>query len=113
MPSLTWALVVLSVANLGANMVEPNFIGFVADIFPQQTVGQVTGLTGIADNLMSVTLMLTTGIVLDRFSYFPVFMGAAMLPLIQFACVIWLLGPVKKLSLIAFHSPRGEFAVRD
>jgi ACS family hexuronate transporter-like MFS transporter len=113
MPSLTGALVVLSVANLGANMVEPNFIGFVTDIFPQQTVGQVTGLTGIADNVMSVTLMLTTGIVLDRFSYFPVFMGAAMLPLLQISCVIWLLGPVKKLSLIALHSPSGECAVRD
>jgi ACS family hexuronate transporter-like MFS transporter len=103
MPSLTSALVVLSVANLGANMVEPNFIGFVTDIFPQQTVGQVTGLTGIGDNLMSITLMLTTGIVLDRFSYFPVFMGAAMLPLLQIACVIWLLGPVKKLTLVALR----------
>jgi ACS family hexuronate transporter-like MFS transporter len=113
MPSLTWALVVLSVANLGANMVEPNFIGFVTDIFPEQTVGQVTGLTGIADNLMSVTLMLTTGMVLDRFSYFPVFMGAAMLPLLQISCVIWLLGPVKKLTWSAFHSPRGEGTVRD
>jgi ACS family hexuronate transporter-like MFS transporter len=105
MPSLVWAVVVLSVANLGANMVEPNFIGFVTDIFPEQTVGQVTGLTGIADNLMSVTLMLTTGMVLDRFSYFPVFMGAAILPLLQISCVIWLLGPVKKLTWSAFHSP--------
>jgi len=103
MPSLAWALVVLSVANLGANMVEPNFIGFVTDIFPQQTVGQVTGLTGIADNLMSVTLMLTTGMVLDRFSYFPVFMGAAMLPVLQICCVIWLLGPVQRLSLTALR----------
>jgi len=105
MPSLTWALVVLSVANFGANMVEPNFIGFITDIFPEHSVGRVTGLTGIADNLMSVTLMLTTGIVLDRFSYFPVFMGAALLPLIQISCVIWLLGPVRKLTSEALRSP--------
>jgi ACS family hexuronate transporter-like MFS transporter len=103
MPSLTWAVVVLSVANLGANMVEPNFIGFVTDIFPEQTVGRMTGFTGIADNLMSITLMLTTGIVLDHFSYFPVFMGAGTLPLIQIACVIWFLGPVKKLTLLALR----------
>jgi MFS transporter, ACS family, hexuronate transporter len=103
MPSLRWAVVVLSVANLGANMVEPNFIGLVTDIFPAQTVGRMTGLTGIADNLMSITLMLSTGIVLDRFSYFPVFIGAGILPLIQIACVIWLLGPVKKLTLLAFR----------
>jgi MFS transporter, ACS family, hexuronate transporter len=81
-------------------MVEPNFIGLITDIFPEYVVGRVAGLTGIADNLMSMTLMLTTGIVLDRFSYLPVFTGAAVLPLLQIASVVWLLGPIRRLALI-------------
>jgi ACS family hexuronate transporter-like MFS transporter len=102
--SLPLTLVVLSVANFGSNMIEPNFVGFVTDIFPQRVIGRVTSLTGIADNIMSITLTLTTGIVLDHFSYLPVFMGATLLPLLQLASVMWL-GPVKKLD---FLSPTGS-----
>lgn len=98
--SLPLTLVALSVANFGSNMIEPNFIGFVTDIFPERAIGRVTALTGIADNIMSITLMLTTGIVLDHFSYLPVFMGATLLPLLQLASVIWL-GPIKKLGFLS------------
>lgn len=93
--SLPLTLVALSVANFGSNMIEPNFIGFVTDIFPERAVGRVTALTGIGDNIMSIILMVTTGIVLDHFSYLPVFVGATLLPLLQFASVIWLGQPSK------------------
>ena len=99
MPSLPLALAALSLANLGSNIGEPIFVGFVTDVFPEHTIGRVTALTGLADNVTSIVLMLTTGIVLDHFSYLPVFMGAALLPVLQMASAIWLLGPVKKLVL--------------
>jgi ACS family hexuronate transporter-like MFS transporter len=98
-PSLPLAVAVLSTAMLGYNMIEASYIGFITDIFPERTVGRVTGLTGIGDNLMSITLMLTTGMVLDRFSYVPVFAGAATMPILQIICAVWVLGPVRKLAL--------------
>ncbi len=97
--SLPAALAILSLATLGANVLEASYIGFVTDIFPQRTLGRVVALTGIADNCMGIILMLTTGIVLDRFSYFPVFMGASVLPILQIVLMVWLLGPIQKLAL--------------
>jgi hypothetical protein len=52
-------------------MIEPSFIGYFGDFFPQDVVGRVTSLTGVGDNMMSMLLMLTTGIVLDRIRIFP------------------------------------------
>jgi len=51
-------------------MIEPSFIGYFGDFFPKEVVGRVTSLTGVGDNLTSMLLMLSTGIVLDRYSYF-------------------------------------------
>lgn len=97
-PSLSAALVILSVALLGANMMEPCFMSLITDIFPDRSTGRVTGITGIADNSMSLALMLTTGIVLDHFSYFPVFIAAAVLPALQVASVVFLIGNMKKID---------------
>jgi hypothetical protein len=43
--------------------------------------------------------MLTAGIVLDRFSYVPVFVSASLLAILQVVFVIWLIGPVKRIDL--------------
>lgn len=43
-------------------------------------------------------LILTTGIVLDHFSYFPVFVAAAVLPALQVASVVFLIGSMKKVE---------------
>jgi len=97
-PSVWTAVALLSIANFGANMIEPNFIGFFGDFFPHQVVGRVTSLTGVGDNLMSMTLMLTTGIVLDRFSYLPVFLVAGAIPLLIIVNVYLVLGKVHKIE---------------
>ena len=47
--------------------------------------------------MMSMLLMLTTGIVLDRYSYLPVFTMAGILPLLMVANVVFVLGRVKKV----------------
>ena len=99
MPSLWLAITMLSIATLGANLVEPNFIGLIGDIFPEHTVGRITGITGVGDNVVSICLMLTAGIVLDRFSYVPVFVSASLLAILQVVFVIWLIGPVKRIDL--------------
>ena len=91
------AVALLAIANFGANMIEPSFIGYFGDFFSPDVVGRVTSLTGVGDNLTSMLLMLSTGIVLDRYSYLPVFTIAGILPLIIVANVIFVLGKVKKV----------------
>ncbi len=98
-PTVGAAVALLSIANFGANMIEPSFIGYFGDFFPPEVVGRVTSLTGVGDNLTSMLLMLTTGIVLDRYSYFPVFMFAAAVPLLMIGCVIFILGNVRRIEL--------------
>ena len=96
-PSVPLAVALLAIANFGANMIEPSFIGYFGDFFSPDVVGRVTSLTGVGDNLTSMLLMLSTGIVLDRYSYLPVFTIAGILPLIIVANVIFVLGKVKKV----------------
>jgi ACS family hexuronate transporter-like MFS transporter len=96
-PSLAAALALLSIANFGANMIEPTFIGYFGDFFPERVVGRVVSLTGVGDNLTSMLLMLTTGVVLDRYSYLPVFVGAGVIPLLIIADVIFVLGRVTQV----------------
>jgi hypothetical protein len=90
-------VVLLAIANFGANMIEPSFIGYFGDFFPAEVVGRVTSLTGVGDNLTSMLLMLSTGIVLDRYSYLPVFTIAGILPLMIVANVLFVLGRVRKV----------------
>jgi ACS family hexuronate transporter-like MFS transporter len=96
-PNVPLAVTLLAVANFGANMIEPSFIGYFGDFFSPEIVGRVTSLTGVGDNLTSMLLMLSTGIVLDRYSYLPVFTMAGILPLIIVANVILVLGKVRKV----------------
>jgi MFS transporter, ACS family, hexuronate transporter len=98
-PSVPLVVALLAIANFGANMIEPSFIAYFGDIYPQHVVGRVTSLTGVGDNLTSMLLMLSTGIVLDRYSYLPVFTMAGILPLIIIANVIFVIGKVKKIEL--------------
>ena len=98
-PSVTAAVALLSAANFGANMIEPSFIGYFGDFFPERVVGRVTSLTGVGDNVVSMLLMLTTGIVLDRYSYLPVFVMAGIIPLIIVANVLFVLGRVRRIEL--------------
>ena len=98
-PDLTTAVALLSIANFGANMIEPSFMAYIGDFFPERVVGRVTSLTGVGDNLMSMSLMLATGIVLDRFSYLPVFTMAALIPLLIVADAFFVLGRVQRLKV--------------
>lgn len=100
-PSVTTVVALLAIANFGANMLEPSFIGYIGDFFPQQVVGRVTSLTGVGDNLMSMLLMLSTGIVVDRFSYLPVFTMAGLIPLAIVANAVFVLGRVRRINLLS------------
>ena len=78
--SASTALAIICIANLGINSFAATFMATLADIFPENAVARVAGITGIGDSGMSMVLMLLTGIVVDRFSYLPIFIAAAAAP---------------------------------
>ncbi|MGA7341677.1 MAG: MFS transporter [Terracidiphilus sp.] len=61
-----------------------------SDLFPQDVVATVTGLSGLAAGLVGAVFTLSVGFLVDRFSFAPAFMVAGLLPLFATACLLLL-----------------------
>jgi ACS family hexuronate transporter-like MFS transporter len=61
-----------------------------SDLFPQDVVATVTGLSGLAAGFVGAIFTFAVGILVDRFSYGPAFLVAGLLPLVATACLIFL-----------------------
>jgi len=79
------ALALICGASFGIGTFAATWIGVVGDLFPQQVTARVTGLAGMTEGCTNMVLTLATGAVVDRYSYFPVFMGAGLIPVLAFA----------------------------
>jgi len=82
-----------------------------SDLFPQDVVATVTGLSGLAAGLVGTAFTLAVGILVDRFSYAPAFLAAGLLPLFATACLFLLVraprdGPVISMPAISFAPDR-------
>jgi ACS family hexuronate transporter-like MFS transporter len=62
-----------------------------SDLFPQDVVATVTGLSGFAAGLAGAAFTFAVGISVDRFSYRPAFLAAGLLPLVATACIFLLI----------------------
>lgn len=62
-----------------------------SDLFPQDVVATVTGLSGLAAGLAGVVFTLAVGYSVDRYSYGPAFLAAGLLPLLATACIFLLI----------------------
>lgn len=85
-------------ATLGINAFAANLIGLLTDLFPQHLLARITALTGVGDGTMSMVAMLATGMIVDRFSYLPVFLAAAAFPLAGLAAFLLLVGEIKPVA---------------
>jgi ACS family hexuronate transporter-like MFS transporter len=61
-----------------------------SDLFPQDVVATVTGLSGLAAGLAGTVFTLAVGVLVDRFSYAPAFLAAGLLPLFATASLFLL-----------------------
>jgi len=76
------AFLAIGIAVMADNFLSANMFGAVTDLFPDDTVGRATGLTGVAGGLSGLLFPLLTGYLVDRVSYTPVFLMVAFMPLI-------------------------------
>lgn len=76
------AIGAISVVLLGHTFLSANMFATMSDVFPDSAVARVTGLTGVASGISGILFPSLTGVLVDRFSYLPVFVMAAMMPLI-------------------------------
>jgi ACS family hexuronate transporter-like MFS transporter len=98
-PNAAWALLLICLASLGINAFAANLIGLLTDLFPEQLLARISGLTGVGDGTMGMITMLATGIVVDHFSYLPVFIAAGVLPLLALAALFILVGKVEPVAM--------------
>jgi ACS family hexuronate transporter-like MFS transporter len=66
---------------------------FPSDLFPQDVVASVTGVSGLGAGLVGALFTLVVGKLVDRFSYYPAFFAAATMPLLATVAVLILLRP--------------------
>jgi MFS transporter, ACS family, hexuronate transporter len=66
-----------------------------SDLFPQDVVATVTGLSGLAAGLVGAAFTFIVGILVDRYSYKPAFLVAGVMPLLATAFIFLLISPVR------------------
>jgi ACS family hexuronate transporter-like MFS transporter len=85
-----WALSLICVALWGYASWSTMGLTLPSDLFPQDVVATVTGLSGFAAGLAGAAFTFAVGISVDRFSYGPAFLAAGLLPLFATACIFML-----------------------
>jgi ACS family hexuronate transporter-like MFS transporter len=86
-----WALALISFAVWGYASWSTMGLTFPSDLFPQDVVASVTGLSGLGAGLAGTLFTLAVGWLVDKFSYYPAFVAAATIPLLATASVLLLI----------------------
>jgi ACS family hexuronate transporter-like MFS transporter len=86
----SWAaLGLISLVTFAYSAWAANILTLPADLFPQQVVASVSGLSGTGAATGGMIFTLVIGYVVDRFSYLPVFTAAGLMPLAAFCFILW------------------------
>lgn len=80
--SIAIAFLLIGIAMFADNFLSANMFGSMTDLFQERELGRVTGFSGVASGLSGLIFPLLTGVLVDRFSYAPVFFLVALMPLI-------------------------------
>lgn len=97
-PGVRTATLLVAMAIFGLNVLSCNLIAVITDVFPESTLARVTGLTGIGEGVLDMTLTLATGVIVDRFSFLPVFVAAGMMPIMSGVGLFFLVGAIRKIT---------------
>ncbi|HYX27869.1 MAG TPA: MFS transporter [Pyrinomonadaceae bacterium] len=92
------ALAFISVITFGFQAWINNVQTLPSDFFPAQAVGAVAGLGGVGAGIGSILYVLTTGWVVDHFSYNPILIIASLLPLLGTVILFVLAGRIGPIT---------------
>jgi ACS family hexuronate transporter-like MFS transporter len=90
-PSIYAALALICLALWGYASWSTMGLTLPSDLFPQDVVATVTGLSGLAAGIAGVGFTFVVGITVDRFSYGPAFLVAGLMPLAATASLFLLI----------------------
>ena len=88
-----WAIFLISFAVWGYASWSTMGLTFPSDLFPQDVVATVTGVSGLGAGLAGALFTLLVGWLVDKFSYYPAFFLAATVPLLATISVLLLIRP--------------------
>jgi ACS family hexuronate transporter-like MFS transporter len=92
------SIALVSLAMLGYTGCGSIMLAYPADVYPKNVVGSIWGLASMGSGFGGMIFALLTGLVIDHFSYVPVFIGFGIMPLVC-AGILWtLLGPISPSS---------------
>lgn len=93
------AVLLMGLALFGNQWVAAAYIGTVGDVVPQQLAGRVNGIAGFGDNGTATLAVLFTGVIVDRYGWSKVFIGAGIMPLLAMASVFLVLRKIEPARL--------------
>jgi len=76
------ALALICLATFGNNAISANHMAVLTDTFPETMLARIAGMTGVGDGILSMAAMLLTGIVVQHYSYLPVFITVGLMPVL-------------------------------
>ena len=85
------ALSLMGLALFGNQWAAATYIGTVGDVVPAQVAGRVNGIAGFGDSGAVLVAQLAIGVLVDRYSFTPVFIGAGLFPLMALLSVFLVL----------------------
>lgn len=85
------AIALISVATWGYASWSTMGLTFPSDLFPHDVVASVTGLSGLGAGLAGALFTMIVGIIVEKFSYFPAFVAAGLVPMLATVCVLALI----------------------
>jgi ACS family hexuronate transporter-like MFS transporter len=95
------ALAIISLVLFGNQWVSATYIATLGDVIPHTLAGRVNGIAGFGDSLSTLVATLLTGIIVEHYSYTPVFVAAGCLPLLAMASVFLLLKRIEMIKVSA------------
>ncbi|HEX4232612.1 MAG TPA: MFS transporter [Bryobacteraceae bacterium] len=91
------ALGIISIVLFGNQWVAATYIATLGDVVPHTLAGRVNGLAGFGDSFSTLLATLLTGIIVEHYSYTPVFIAAGCFPLLAMASVFLVLRRVEMM----------------
>jgi MFS transporter, ACS family, aldohexuronate transporter len=91
------ALACIALVTFGFQAWINNVQTIPSDVFPGEAVASVAGLGGVGAGLGAILFTMTTGYVVDHFSYTPILLTAALLPLLGTAILFAVGGRIQRV----------------